>query len=77
MAIPLLKKEEGDYYYQFNFDDLEGDRDILTTEGFYKVRALIRQEKKERREEFGFWTSVIGGIIGGLIGLITIIKMKF
>lgn len=76
-AIPLLKKEDGDYYYQFNFDDEEGDRDILTTEGFYKVRGLIRQEEKDRREIYGFWASAITGIIGGLIGFLTIIRMKF
>ena len=76
-AIPLLKKEDGNYYYQFNFDDDEGDRDILTTEGFYKVRGLIRQEEKDRRETYGFWASAITGIIGGLIGFLSIIRMKF
>lgn len=77
LIIPLPEKSDKKFYYVFNFNDDEGDRAIFTTDGFHHARSLIRQEEKERRESISFWTSTIVGIIGGLIGLITIIKSKF
>lgn len=43
---------------------------ILTDKGFSELRKLIRQEKKERREVFGFWFGIFMGITGGVIGII-------
>ncbi|MFN3784859.1 MAG: hypothetical protein ACK4R6_13150 [Spirosomataceae bacterium] len=74
LIIPIPEKSNNSYYYEFNFDDDLGDRKIFTTEGFSKVRSLIRQEMKEKGEIVTFWTSTIIGIIGSLIGLITVIK---
>lgn len=71
--IPMPKKEDGNYY-KFNFDDDGGDKDILTIKGFQIVRNSIRKEKKEILEAFGFWSSLIIGLIGAAIGLISAIK---
>lgn len=72
-VIPMPDKDEGNYCI-FNFDDGEGEREILNTEGFYKVRSLIRQEKKERREALGFWVTLLIGLLGAIIGLAAILK---
>ena len=69
----MPKKEVGTYY-KYNFADGDGERDILTIKGFQIVRNSIRQEKKEKREAFGFWSSLIIGLIGAAIGLISAIK---
>ena len=71
--IPMPEKDDLNYY-QYNFDDNEGEREILTIEGFHYVRRSIRNEKKERRESFGFWVTVVTGLLGALIGVISIIK---
>jgi len=43
----------------------------LTDKGFWELKKLIRQEKKERREVFGFWFGIITGGVIGVIGAIT------
>jgi UPF0716 family protein affecting phage T7 exclusion len=48
-----------------------------------ELRQAIRRERKERREAFEFWLKAIGGVIlvltglvGALIGLLSIAKPK-
>lgn len=46
----------------------------LTDKGFWKLKKLIRKEKRERREGFRFWLVAFTGVIGfitGVIGMIT------
>ncbi|TAK90970.1 MAG: hypothetical protein EPO06_06525 [Burkholderiaceae bacterium] len=75
LIIPMPENtESGEYYFEFNFDDLEGDRRILTKRGMHVARTRIREEKKIRREAFGFWVSMIIGVIGAFIGLISTLK---
>ena len=74
LELPMPDRDNNEYYYKFNFDDDYGDRHILTTAGFHVVRNAIREEKKARREVFGFWFAVITGLIGALIGLVSVIK---
>ncbi|HLG35848.1 MAG TPA: hypothetical protein VI757_13275 [Bacteroidia bacterium] len=74
LKIPMPDLEDSKFYYRYNFDDDEGDKYILTKEGLYDVRDRIRKEKKERREIAGFWISMIIGLLGTLIGLISVIK---
>jgi hypothetical protein len=74
LLIPIPDRKDKNLYYQFNFDDDQGERYILTSIGFHHVKKLIREEYKERREVFGYWTTLIIGIIGAFIGLISIIK---
>ena len=74
LVIPMPEDRDGGYYYRFNFDDDEGDRLILSTVGMQFVRKKIREEKKARRESFGFWFSMIIGLIGAVIGLVSALK---
>jgi hypothetical protein len=55
----------------------------LTTEAMNELRAAIRQEKRARRETFESYVKTIGGLltigtglVGALIGLLTIWKHK-
>ena len=49
---------------------------ILSTKGFWELKKLIRQEKRERREVFVMWFAAltgITGIIGAITGLIAVL----
>lgn len=72
--IPMPSKAEVNYYFQHDFDNEEGAIDILTIEGFYKVRSLIRQVEKENREIVGFWVTLTIGLLGAVIGVISVLK---
>ena len=74
LVIPMPENGSGGYYYRFNFDDNEGDRLILSTVGMQLVRSNIREERKARREAFGFWISMIIGLLGATIGLVAAFK---
>jgi len=73
MIIPMPEKNDQKLYYKFNFDDDAGDRYILTTAGFHEVRNSIRDEKKRKREAVGFWITMLTGVIGALIGLVSVL----
>jgi hypothetical protein len=75
LVISMPEQNDKLYYYKFDFDDDAGDRDILTILGFQKVRTSIRQEEKEKREAFGFWVTLLIGLIGAIIGLVSILKI--
>lgn len=47
---------------------------VLTTEGKYEIRKLIRAEQKARREPFLAWAGWIVGILGALTGLVSVLK---
>ena len=72
--IPFPAQEDDKLYFNFNFDDEEGDRFILTTAGIHLVRGMIRDERKARREVVGFWLAMTTGILGSLIGLVSVLK---
>ena len=70
LIVPIPKMQDETYwetsYYTGGY--------FLTTEGMNEVRKRIRQERKERCELILIWIPSIVGILGGLIGLITVIK---
>lgn len=74
LVLPFPRKEEGENFSIFNFDDERGDRYILTTAGIHLVRGMIREEKKARSERFRIWASLLMGLMGTLIGLISALK---
>jgi hypothetical protein len=45
----------------------------LTDKGFWELKKLIRQEKRERREGFVVWLAALTGIIGTLTGLAAVL----
>lgn len=46
---------------------------VLTSKGFWDLKKLIRQEKRERREGFIIWIAALTGIIGACTGLAAVI----
>ena len=73
LIIPI-PKFESENYYKYDFDDNNGERYILSSNGFYIVRQMIRTEKKERREFFSFWVIILFGLIGAITGLVAVFK---
>src|SRR5262245_9612819 len=49
---------------------------VLSVAGINKLRADIRAEKKARAERFLMWVPGIVGILGALIGLVSVWKGK-
>jgi hypothetical protein len=52
---------------------------VLTAAAMTELRASIRKEKKERREAFEWWIKLFGsltGLVGALIGLVSIWRHK-
>jgi hypothetical protein len=45
----------------------------LTDKGFWELKKLIRQEKRERREGFVVWLAALTGIVGALTGLAAVL----
>lgn len=50
----------------------------LSNNGIAEIRRSIRTERKEKRENFGFWatmlTTMLIGVIGAVTGLIAVLK---
>ncbi len=46
----------------------------LTAKGFWELKKLIRQEKRERRDAFVVWVAALTGIIGVITGLVPVWK---
>lgn len=74
LLIPIPNQEDKNLFYKYDFDDEEGEKYIFTSIGFHYIRKFIRDERKEKREAFGYWITIIIGILGALTGLISIIK---
>lgn len=47
---------------------------ILTSRGIYELKKLIRNEKKEKREIVFSWITLLIGLLGAQIGLISMLK---
>lgn len=72
-ALPMPDKSNEELYVKFDFDDDAGDRYLLNDKGIFEVRRLIREEKKAIREEYGFWITMIIGLVGALTGLASVV----
>jgi len=46
----------------------------LTDKGFWELKKLIRQEKRERREGFIVWLAALTGIIGASTGFAAVLS---
>lgn len=47
--------------------------EFLTIKGIAEIRSAIRKERRESREPFVMWASLVIGIIGALTGLVSIL----
>jgi hypothetical protein len=72
LLLPMLN-DDPKMYITYNFDDECGVAKILTLEGMHNLRQRIREEKKAKREVIAFYSTVSTGVIGALIGLVTVL----
>ncbi len=68
LNLPL--PPSGDEYWE---ESKEHGARHLTNEGITLLRSVVRKEKKERGEHFRAWGTTLTGVIGSLIGLLTLI----
>lgn len=47
---------------------------ILTPKGVYEFKRLIRNEKKEKREIIFSWITLLIGLLGAIIGVISVLR---
>lgn len=74
LLIPMPSPQDTTMYEEFDFCDENGPEKILTEKGIYHVRELIRNEQKARRDVVSFWFGVFTGLIGAVIGLVSVLK---
>ena len=74
LLVPMPDQNDAEMYRSYNFDDEQGDLNILTTKGMHKLRVMLREERKYRREVVAFWFTIITGLIGATIGLVSVLK---
>jgi len=68
LIVPLPEfKDESMWQQSFN-------RYILTPKGIYELKKLIRNEQKEKREIIFSWITLLIGLLGTLIGVISVLK---
>ena len=68
LMVPSPNSKDETYW------DRDGYSQILTEKGIYELKKSIRLEKKERRDVIFAWVVIITGLIGALIGLVSVIK---
>jgi len=66
LMVPLPDYKDKDLWKDLYYEHSR----ILTDKGFWELKKLIRQEKRERREGFVVWLAALTGIIGA-IGALT------
>ena len=74
LLLPMPNTQDKTMYKRFDFGDEDGPKHILTTEGIYHLKKLIREEKKAKREIVVFWFGITTGLIGAIIGLVSVLK---
>ena len=72
--IPMPDINDPDMYKSFDIDDDKSPIKVLTDKGIHNLRIRIREEHKAKREVLTFWFTVITGLVGAIIGLISVIK---
>jgi hypothetical protein len=69
LPIPPITKED-ERWEQSGFSG----RHVLTNRGITELRSLIRQEKREKYELIFRWSPILIGLIGAIIGLISVLR---
>lgn len=69
LMVPLPESKDKELWKDLHY---VGER-ALTDKGFWELKKLIRQEKRERREGFVVWLAALTGIIGALTGLAAVL----
>ncbi|RCW94640.1 hypothetical protein [Marinomonas foliarum] len=74
LLVPMPDDNDTEMYNSYDFGDEQGAKKILTTKGMHRLRVLSREENKARREVVAFWFTIITGLIGATIGLVSVLK---
>lgn len=69
LMVPLPESKDKELWKDLHY---VGGR-ALTDKGFWELKKLIRQEKREQHEVFRMWLAALTGIIGVITGLIGVI----
>jgi len=69
LMVPLPDHKDKELWQ----DQSYGRGRVLTSKGFWELKKLIRQEKRERREGFVVWLAALTGIIGATTGLAAVL----
>lgn len=68
--IPIPEREDENFWNKRQYDYGR----VLTTEGIWEIKKLLKEEKRFRREGIAIWLTAIIGTIGAATGFIAIIK---
>lgn len=70
LMVPLPESKDKELWKDLHY----AQGRALTDKGFWELKKLIRQEKRERREGFVIWLAALTGIIGATTGLAAVLS---
>jgi len=70
LMVPLPESKDKELWKDLHY----AQGRALTDKGFWELKKLIRQEKRERREGFVVWLASLTGIIGATTGLAAVLS---
>jgi hypothetical protein len=74
LLIPMPDVSDTLMYTTHDFGDESGSVKILTLNGIHHLRSKIRDEQKAKREVIAFYFTLCTGLIGAVIGLVSVLK---
>lgn len=74
LLVPMPDESDALMYTSYDFGDEMGTVKILTLNGIHHLRSKIRDEKKSKREVIAFYFTLCTGLIGAVIGLVSLLK---
>jgi len=73
LGVSFPSQGEPGMYDFMEWDDDHEESAFLTESGYAEVRRRIREEEKYRREVWGFWIASLTGLLGTLIGVLSLL----
>jgi hypothetical protein len=73
LVVPLPSLEDKELWTHWG-SGAPNEEHVLTIKGINELRAAIRVEQKARAERFLVWVPGVVGILGALIGLVSVLK---
>ena len=70
LLVPLPDRSNKEFWEELHYEHGRS----LTDKGIWKVKEYIREDKRQRRECFLCWITLLTGLIGVLIGLVAVLK---
>ena len=74
LLIPMPDESETLMYTTHDFGDGSGSVKILTLNEIRHLKSKIRDEQKAKREVIAFYFTLCTGLIGAVIGLVSVLK---